>query len=502
MISSVRFLIILTLLSSFSLSGVMLVVKDSTIDLEAAGYKGLKEASIVLRDMAASVKTSKKQRVCLTQFTLHTLLCLAQMIQGKEHIEGSLTAAQCIAIIEAHHYLNIDEAKLSKTLLFDYLDNLLLDENVYAAIVHMPTELQKEFFLYSYAKHNDIFSRKWKQGAVNVLITADGKKLVDCGTSSAQLSANGAMTVYLEASRPHHITIGNQEQHCLGLAFPCYNRSTVALSADGKKIVAGAKKRLHIFDVISMDGTCGTRYGTRECFNECFAHEICAVAISNDGHLVAMGCDKWVGIINDGKVLDTYLAFQSPVRKIAVSADGTMVMATNGTTVKLFDLRCKHEIHHAINGLITSIALSADGAMAVIGSTDKKMYMLNTRTGRCTQKDFADAVTSVAVSTNGRIAIGGSNDTTVHSIDVATGKLLNTLHFDAPVCSVACSADGHRIIAGSQDGTVQWYNIPSREALATLSIQRYLRNKNIYIDTEALNKIRKKVAAAKRLKLH
>ena len=96
---------------------------------------------------------------------------------------------------------------------------------------------------------------------------------------------------------------------------------------------------------------------------------------------------------------------------------------------------------------VRSVAVTADGSLAVSGSEDRTVRVWNLRDGRCTAVfgDHTDIVHCVAVTGDGRFAISGSEDGTVRVWDLNVKRCIRTLggHASA-VWSVAVTGDGLR----------------------------------------------------------
>ena len=85
-----------------------------------------------------------------------------------------------------------------------------------------------------------------------------------------------------------------------------------------------------------------------------------------------------------------------------------------------------------------------------------------------------DGVSSVAVSADGRLALSGSDDRTVKVWDLTSGQELRTLAGHAGwVKSVAVSADGRLALSGSSDSTVKVWDLTSGQELRTLAGHAY-----------------------------
>ena len=83
-----------------------------------------------------------------------------------------------------------------------------------------------------------------------------------------------------------------------------------------------------------------------------------------------------------------------------------------------------------------------------------------------TPAGHAYRVNSVAVSADGRLALSGSSDSTVKVWDLRSGQELRTLAGHAyGVNSVAVSADGRLALSGSGDSPVKVWDLTSGQEL-------------------------------------
>jgi len=125
---------------------------------------------------------------------------------------------------------------------------------------------------------------------------------------------------------------------------------------------------------------------------------------------------------------------------------------------------------------ITSVAVTADGKMAVSASHEKTIKLWNLDTGEClaTLKGHADEVNSVQLTQDGRHAISSSNDKTVKIWDVETCACVGTLEgHQNHVYSVAISPDGELVAsAGFADQTVRLWDWKSGACLQVIEHER------------------------------
>jgi WD40 repeat protein len=120
-----------------------------------------------------------------------------------------------------------------------------------------------------------------------------------------------------------------------------------------------------------------------------------------------------------------------------------------------------HSLHtpNGYNDQIRSVAVTADGRLAVSASVEGTLRVWDVTGGVClhTLNGHTKPVTSVAVSADGRLAVlCSTRDNTVRVSDIASGRHLHTLTgHTGPLRSVAISADGQLVISASRDNTVR-----------------------------------------------
>jgi WD40 repeat protein len=119
---------------------------------------------------------------------------------------------------------------------------------------------------------------------------------------------------------------------------------------------------------------------------------------------------------------------------------------------------------------VYSVALSADGRLALSGSWDKTLRLWNVANGHCirTLKGHTHYVYSVALSADGRLALSGSHDKTLRIWDVANARCIRTIEGHAgAVSSVALSVDGRLALSGSWDKTLRLWDLSGGRCILT-----------------------------------
>ena len=115
--------------------------------------------------------------------------------------------------------------------------------------------------------------------------------------------------------------------------------------------------------------------------------------------------------------------------------------------------RCEHVLA-GHTSKVEAVAVSADGARAVTGSGDARVWDL--ASGRCEHvlKGHTDAVAAVAVSADGARAVTGSDDGTVRLWDLDSGQQIDRWDAEKGVTSIGGSQHLLRVVAGDAAGQV------------------------------------------------
>ncbi len=123
-------------------------------------------------------------------------------------------------------------------------------------------------------------------------------------------------------------------------------------------------------------------------------------------------------------------------------------------------------------GSVESVALAADGRLAVSASDDGTAKVWDLKLGRTilTYRGHTDAILTVAITSDARIAVSGSRDGEIHVWDVADGRTLYKLaKHTARVNCVAISSDDRRAFSASEDRTLSVWDLRTGRMVRTLS---------------------------------
>jgi WD40 repeat protein/tRNA A-37 threonylcarbamoyl transferase component Bud32 len=162
--------------------------------------------------------------------------------------------------------------------------------------------------------------------------------------------------------------------------------------------------------------------------------------------------------------LDQQLPHQGWVETVAISADGRIALTgSNDGTARLWEVATGRSLGPPLahRDAVRAVAFSPDGRTALTGSYDHTARLWDVATGLARGAPLAHGgnVTTVAFSPDGQMALTGSNDTTAGLWDAGSGASLRTLvGHRGPVRAVAFSPDGRVIVTGAADGTARLWD--------------------------------------------
>jgi WD40 repeat protein len=163
-------------------------------------------------------------------------------------------------------------------------------------------------------------------------------------------------------------------------------------------------------------------------------------------------------------VIDTV---QAPMQSLAYSADGRVLAAADGRTIKAWvdgKQLPRFVTPDADERDLNGVAVSPDGQFLVAASEDRGVYVWSVDSPLATSLDgHEDAVQDVAFTPDGRTLASSSRDHTVRLWSLgetalgSQGRALGGL--SAPAGGLAVSPDGASVAAAGQDGTIRVWTL-------------------------------------------
>jgi len=200
--------------------------------------------------------------------------------------------------------------------------------------------------------------------------------------------------------------------------------------------------------------------------------ELSSVEVSSDGSwLVTGGWDgSWAWDFATGAVVRHYEATPNKAVNWAtrISPDGTRVVAGYGNlTLSFYEASTGRVVreHAAMDGIITSVSMAADGKHVLTGQPQQKIVLWDLATGDSLKvlKAKRSYCWKVALGPDAGLAVSASGpDKLVHVWDLQAGQEVAALagHEKTIEC-LAFSGDGETVVSGSKDKTARLWKVSS-----------------------------------------
>lgn len=312
----------------------------------------------------------------------------------------------------------------------------------------------KRFFSGSY----DVTVKAWDCNKYTLLKTINCPGILSSITidgSRAALMNGEAVSIYdLDSNRQINILSGHSEAV-----------SAVALSNDGKLIASGSwDKTIKIWDVAS--GNLNSTF---------FGHTdgILSLAFSPDGErLVSAGFDKLVKVwaVKSGTLINTMSDHSNFVWNVSFSPDGSLIASSDwDNVVKLWET-ASGRLVNSFSSAGNSVAFSPDGKRIVTGGLGLlKMWDVTKGSVLKDLSSLAGEITSIAFSPDGTKFVVGGIDRTVQIWDAVTyTRIKNISGLSNSILSILVSKDGSQIVTGG-GFAVSFFDIYSGNLLKSLT---------------------------------
>ena len=287
-------------------------------------------------------------------------------------------------------------------------------------------------------------------------VTEDGWKLVGIWDSiTGKIKKETTEETFIEEQKKEQ-NIKNQTKEGLDVV------TSVAISADGKYVVAGSDDNYVYF--LDKNGNILWKYKT--------GWIVPSVAITCDGKYAVAG--SWDGYVyffdKNGNLLWKYKTGLM-VGPVSITPDGSYIAAgsledtnNNGYPdsedkdyVYFFDKNGNLLWKYEIGDWSCSVSITPDANYIVVGSRDGYVYFFDKNGKLLWEYKTGGAIISVAISSDGEYVAAGSLDDYVYFFD-KNENLLWKYKTGADVNSVAISADGKYVVAGSDDGYFYFFS--------------------------------------------
>jgi WD40 repeat protein len=228
---------------------------------------------------------------------------------------------------------------------------------------------------------------------------------------------------------------------------------SVALAPDGKILAsAGRDQVLHLWDVAKKERvfTAQTKYDRP------------VVRFTPDGKTLAVaGLSDGVQLLDvQTKVVRDTLKSERGVEAIDITPDGKF-LAMAYVDIQVWDLTTRKERVFAggHKGMITAVALSADGKVLASGSADETIKLWDVETGkvRMTIPQRRSVVDMVMTPDGKLLASAGLAEGTIRLWNTRTGKEIDTIE---PGGHLLIGHDGKTLIAGAGRSWVKVWDLP------------------------------------------
>ena len=195
------------------------------------------------------------------------------------------------------------------------------------------------------------------------------------------------------------------------------------------------------------------------------------IAPQNKYAITAGRTDFVVWDIKTGKAKGYWQVGQSPIRDIAISANGEQVLAglVDGKVLHINIATGRRLEFLGHTEKINSVALSSNGRYALSGSNDFQAILWDTQTGQVVKRFIhSSRVSMVALENDGRYAFSADSKKQATIWDLTTGKKLSQLHYKSRqqiFSSVSFANNGQWLITGSPSRKLALWDTKSGQLL-------------------------------------
>jgi WD40 repeat protein len=313
-------------------------------------------------------------------------------------------------------------------------------------------------------------------GAVTSLaFSGDGLRVISCGGSDLRVwSVEGELLeqVAIASATASAVVFALEEKGYLGIdknnalragKFALLRIITrhegavaaVQLSADGNLVFSAGDDKVIRRTALADGAPQGTFTGAAEAITD--------LALSGDGKLLVAstreGVHQWdvAAAANQAFPVTGVIAHEGLVVKVSLNMDGSRLLsADDKSVIRVIDVTSGLELQQLLGHEkgVSGLFVSADGAMVLSVGQDKTLRQWTPAAGRVVSLGEG-AVTDLAWSADGKSLAMAGPDNVLRVWDEATAVVKHELTAgEMPLVSVAFRKDGARIVAGGRDGNL------------------------------------------------
>lgn len=280
--------------------------------------------------------------------------------------------------------------------------------------------------------------------------------------SAWSVHAEGASAVVASTNGVHAFTAGKDKQvRQWDLASGKEMRAwtlpeggaTLALSRDSNRLIAGAGKMAQVWQV--SDG--------KELATLTHPAAVIAVGFSPDGTRAISGTTDNLARVWDLATAKELQAFShgAAVRGVAYLPNQPVVLSASADKTMLVRPLSFVRLAAVANAELTSLLVHPNQPYLVIGSTNKKVYLVRLDNGAIerTFDGLTGPITSLAISRNGQTLAVAGDDRSVRLYTFNDGREVGSIEVPAAVRALSFSASGSILLGACADKRVYSWNV-------------------------------------------
>jgi len=193
-----------------------------------------------------------------------------------------------------------------------------------------------------------------------------------------------------------------------------------------------------------------------------FSDSISSISISSDGTLISASYGNFISLFDSSGTLLWKVDLGSKIIRMKLSLDGEYILAsTENSQLHFLDKSGKLLWRRQLSGKSYGISLSKDASFIAVGSDNNNLYFVN-RAGQPTWSFKAERpIRNVAISHFGKYLASGGVDGNVYLHNMS-GQLIWKYKTGGEVASISISSEGDYVLAASTDRKLYFFESSGR----------------------------------------